>query len=59
MFMMFSIEDGKRKYSLKEDETKTAHPARFSTSDPYSRERLTIKKRFNIFPYDQIEQKND
>nr|CAD7399352.1 unnamed protein product [Timema poppensis] len=28
--------------------TKSAHPARFSPEDKYSRQRITIKKRFNL-----------
>lgn len=30
--------------------TKSAHPARFSPDDKFSRERITLKKRFGILP---------
>ncbi|KAJ9119826.1 snoRNP complex protein [Naganishia onofrii] len=30
--------------------TKSAHPARFSPDDKFSRHRVTIKKRFGILP---------
>ncbi len=33
--------------------TKSAHPARFSPDDKFSRERITLKKRFNILPTQQ------
>lgn len=53
---MYYLDDaGKRVYTLlKEDPqnrpTISAHPARFSPDDKYSRERITIKTRFNILP---------
>ncbi|EIM23682.1 Nop10p-domain-containing protein [Wallemia mellicola CBS 633.66] len=56
MHLMFSSdEQGKRVYSLKKVTdngviTKSAHPARFSPDDKYSRQRVTIKKRFGILP---------
>jgi H/ACA ribonucleoprotein complex subunit 3 len=33
--------------------TKSAHPARFSPDDKFSRERITCKKRFGILPTQQ------
>jgi H/ACA ribonucleoprotein complex subunit 3 len=33
--------------------TKSAHPARFSPDDKFSRERITVKRRFNILPTQQ------
>jgi H/ACA ribonucleoprotein complex subunit 3 len=33
--------------------TLSAHPARFSPEDKYSRERITIKKRFGLLPIQQ------
>jgi H/ACA ribonucleoprotein complex subunit 3 len=30
--------------------TQSAHPARFSPDDKFSRERVTLKKRFGILP---------
>ncbi|RKP07142.1 Nop10 family nucleolar RNA-binding protein [Thamnocephalis sphaerospora] len=45
--------DGKRVYTLKKISpsgavTKSAHPARFSPDDKYSRHRVTLKKRHNL-----------
>ncbi|KAG0298012.1 snoRNP complex protein [Dissophora globulifera] len=45
--------EGKRIYTLKKltpegKVTRSAHPARFSPDDKYSRHRVTLKKRFNI-----------
>ncbi|ORY82372.1 H/ACA ribonucleo protein complex, subunit Nop10 [Leucosporidium creatinivorum] len=54
--MYHSQPDGTRLYTLKKVETgtgrisKSAHPARFSPDDKFSRHRVTIKKRFNILP---------
>lgn len=54
MYLMFYLdEEGNRKYTLEKvapDGTATvsAHPARFSPEDKYSRERILMKKRFNI-----------
>ncbi|KGO65320.1 H/ACA ribonucleoprotein complex, subunit Nop10 [Penicillium italicum] len=43
---------GKRVYTLKKvlngEVTKSAHPARFSPDDKYSRHRVTLKKRYNL-----------
>jgi len=35
--------------------TMSAHPARFSPDDKYSRHRVTLKKRFGILPTQQPE----
>lgn len=54
MYLMYYLdEEGKRVYTLEktspeEKPTFSAHPARFSPEDRYSRERLLIKKRFNL-----------
>ncbi|CEP62284.1 snoRNP complex protein NOP10 LALA0_S05e02080g [Lachancea lanzarotensis] len=56
MHLMYTLgPDGKRVYTLKKlnDEgeiTKSAHPARFSPDDKYSRQRVTLKKRFGMIP---------
>ncbi|TIA84882.1 hypothetical protein E3P99_04115 [Wallemia hederae] len=56
MHLMFSLnEEGKRVYSLKKQTatgkiTKSAHPARFSPDDKFSRHRVTIKRRYGILP---------
>ncbi|XP_037954789.1 H/ACA ribonucleoprotein complex subunit 3 [Teleopsis dalmanni] len=54
MYLMYTLnENGDRVYTLnKRTElglpTTSAHPARFSPEDKYSRHRLTIKKRFGL-----------
>ena len=52
MYLMYYMsEEGNRVYTLaKTDPTFSAHPARFSPEDKYSRQRTTIKKRFNLLP---------
>ncbi|KAI0319480.1 Nop10p-domain-containing protein [Amylostereum chailletii] len=56
MHLMYTFDaEGNRIYTLKKttDEgkiTKSAHPARFSPDDKFSRHRVTIKKRFGILP---------
>lgn len=53
---MYTLDnEGKRVYTLKKitedgEITKSAHPARFSPDDKFSRQRVTLKKRFNILP---------
>ncbi|KAL4894600.1 H/ACA ribonucleoprotein complex subunit 3 [Aspergillus ambiguus] len=53
--------DGKRVYTLKKvldgQVTKSAHPARFSPDDKYSRHRVTLKKRFGLLLTQQPEEK--
>ncbi|KAF9171596.1 snoRNP complex protein [Entomortierella chlamydospora] len=54
MHLMYTLSpEGKRIYTLKKltpagKVTKSAHPARFSPDDKYSRHRVTLKKRFGI-----------
>ncbi|EDP42691.1 hypothetical protein MGL_2891 [Malassezia globosa CBS 7966] len=56
MHLMYTIgPDGKRQYTLKKVTdsgvmTRSAHPARFSPDDKFSRHRITIKKRYGILP---------
>lgn len=56
MHLMYTTgPDGKRVYTLKKvteegEITKSAHPARFSPDDKYSRQRVTLKKRFGLLP---------
>jgi len=51
---MFYLNDkGERVYTLKKEDqhglpTNSAHPARFSPEDQFSRERITMKKRFGL-----------
>ena len=59
MHLMYTLNnEGKRVYTLKKitesgEITKSAHPARFSPDDKYSRQRVTLKKRFNLLPTQQ------
>ncbi|PYH96170.1 H/ACA ribonucleo protein complex subunit 3 [Aspergillus ellipticus CBS 707.79] len=53
MHLMYTLgPDGKRVYTLKKvldgQVTKSAHPARFSPDDKYSRHRVTLKKRYGL-----------
>ncbi|KAI1127891.1 putative ribosome biogenesis protein nop10 [Nemania abortiva] len=53
MHLMYTPdESGKRIYTLKKvlngTVTKSAHPARFSPDDKWSRQRVTLKKRFGL-----------
>uniref|UniRef100_A0A8C8RDX8 H/ACA ribonucleoprotein complex subunit 3 n=1 Tax=Pelusios castaneus TaxID=367368 RepID=A0A8C8RDX8_9SAUR len=54
MFLQFYLNaQGERVYTLKKTDpsgqpTCSAHPARFSPDDKYSRHRITIKKRFGV-----------
>ncbi|KAI0066632.1 Nop10p-domain-containing protein [Artomyces pyxidatus] len=56
MHLMYTIDaNGNRVYTLKKITdsgkiTKSAHPARFSPDDKFSRHRVTIKKRYGILP---------
>jgi len=57
---MYYLEDkGKRVYTLKKESptgkvTESAHPARFSPDDKFSRQRVAIKKRFGIYLPDSV-----
>ncbi|KAJ1720536.1 snoRNP complex protein [Coemansia erecta] len=61
MHLMYTLDaSGKRVYTLKKatadgEATKSAHPARFSPDDKYSRQRVTLKRRFGILPTQQPE----
>lgn len=56
MHLMFFLDAaGKRVYTLKKvspdgKPTQSAHPARFSPDDKFSRQRVTLKKRFDLLP---------
>ncbi|XP_054278586.1 H/ACA ribonucleoprotein complex subunit 3 [Macrosteles quadrilineatus] len=60
MLMYYLDSNGKRVYTLKlvapdGSPTLSAHPARFSPQDQYSRQRIAVKKRFNLLPTQQPE----
>ncbi|KAH8592831.1 H/ACA ribonucleoprotein complex subunit 3 [Bisporella sp. PMI_857] len=53
MHLMYTLDaEGKRRYTLKKvihgEVSKSAHPARFSPDDKYSRHRVTLKKRYGL-----------
>ena len=53
--MYYTGADGKRVYTLKKEDkegtpTDSAHPARFSPDDKFSKERIATKKRFGLLP---------
>jgi H/ACA ribonucleoprotein complex subunit 3 len=53
MHLQVFMVDGKRVYTLKKIDpeghaTLSAHPARFSPDDKFSRHRVTIKRRFKV-----------
>ncbi|KAM0328869.1 hypothetical protein ACHAQA_005285 [Verticillium albo-atrum] len=54
MHLMYTLDDaGNRLYTLKKvtpdaKVTKSAHPARFSPDDKWSRQRVTLKRRFGL-----------
>ncbi|KAI8829642.1 ribosome biogenesis protein Nop10 [Chytriomyces cf. hyalinus JEL632] len=57
--MYYSGADGQRVYTLKKVSpdgkvTKSAHPARFSPDDKFSRHRVTLKKRFGLLLTQQL-----
>ncbi|KAL8949543.1 MAG: hypothetical protein Q9222_004352 [Ikaeria aurantiellina] len=62
MHLMYTLSStGQRIYTLKKvaagEVTKSAHPARFSPDDKYSRHRITIKKRYGLLLTQQKEEK--
>lgn len=61
MHLMYTLDaDGKRLYTLKkvarDQVTKSAHPARFSPDDKWSRQRVTLKRRFGLLLTQQQQQ---
>jgi len=56
MHLMYYLDEkGKRIYTLKKETpgakpTESAHPARFSPDDKFSKQRLICKRRFGLLP---------
>ncbi len=56
MFLMYTLDAaGQRVYTLAKrtpagEAAKSAHPARFSPDDKFSRHRVTLKRRFGVLP---------
>jgi H/ACA ribonucleoprotein complex subunit 3 len=63
MFVPDPQNPAKRIYTLKKvidgEVSKSAHPARFSPDDKYSRHRVTIKKRYGLLLTQQSELHQD
>lgn len=60
MHLMYTLDaNGNRLYTLKKvaqgQVTKSAHPARFSPDDKWSRQRVTLKRRFGLLLTQQSE----
>jgi H/ACA ribonucleoprotein complex subunit 3 len=60
MHLMYTLDaQGNRLYTLKKvangQVTKSAHPARFSPDDKWSRQRVTLKRRFELLLTQQSE----
>ena len=60
MHLMYTLDSqGNRLYTLKKvahgQVTKSAHPARFSPDDKWSRQRVTLKRRFGLLLTQQSE----
>lgn len=60
MHLMYTLDtEGKRLYTLKKvvdgKVSKSAHPARFSPDDKWSRQRVTLKRRFGLLLSQQSE----
>ncbi|CAN6554051.1 unnamed protein product [Malus baccata var. baccata] len=59
MYLQYYInENGNKVYTTKRESplghaTQSAHPARFSPDDKYSRQRYLLKKRFGLLPTQQ------
>eukprot|EP00794_Sanderia_malayensis_P010692 gene10692-11829_t len=58
MHLMYYMNEGNRVYTLQKTDpngnpTISAHPARFSPDDKYSKHRYLLKKRFGILPTQQ------
>ncbi|RWR83981.1 H/ACA ribonucleoprotein complex subunit 3-like protein [Cinnamomum micranthum f. kanehirae] len=59
MYLQYYInENGDKVYTTKKESplgvaTQSAHPARFSPDDKYSRQRVLLKKRFGLLPTQQ------
>jgi len=59
MYLMYYVDEkGVKVYTLSKtapngEPTQSAHPARFSPDDKFSKERVTCKRRFGVLPTQQ------
>lgn len=49
----FKMVDGKKIYTLSNVDSELAMPAKYSVEDKFSMERIEMKKRYNIFPFNE------
>ncbi|ELA40985.1 uncharacterized protein VICG_01944 [Vittaforma corneae ATCC 50505] len=50
--LYFKIENGKRVYTLNPENAECAKPAKYSIEDKFSEQRIIMKTRYKIFPFD-------
>lgn len=48
----YRIENGKRVYTMNPEGAESACPTKYSVEDKFSQERITMKRRHGIFPFD-------
>eukprot|EP00898_Chlorokybus_atmophyticus_P003857 jgi/Chlat1/4472/Chrsp29S04569 len=59
MYLMYYVDNkGEKVYTMSKfapdgSPTQSAHPARFSPDDKFSKQRITCKRRFNLLPTQQ------
>jgi len=46
------VENGKKVYTLNPEDAEAAYPAKYSIEDKFSEQRIEMKKRHGIFPFD-------
>lgn len=49
----YRVENGVRRYTLNPENAESVAPAKYSTEDRFSSERVTMKRRHGIFPFDE------
>lgn len=57
--MFYNLVDGKRVYTLNKEGAMSAHPARFSVEDKFSKQRIEIKRRYNLSPFNDLDSENN
>jgi len=48
----YRMENNTKKYTLSHENSESAIPAKYSTEDKFSEERIEMKRRYKIFPFD-------
>ncbi|KAH9410897.1 hypothetical protein HK407_09g14920 [Ordospora pajunii] len=52
--LFYRVVDGQRVYTLNEEGSCNAHPAKFSVEDRFSRQRISTKVKFQIPPFNSL-----